>query len=648
MTRRYLLMMLLIVLLAGSVARAQIFGFIGAHQPLISLDGLWKFHAGDNPEWKRPDFDDAQWPLLRSDTAWTKQGYPNYGGFGWYRFQVELPDGRQPVSLFLPPILTGYEVYADGVLIGKAGSTEPTRDPAFSGPEVFPIPTGRAGPQTVQISLRVWNYRSFTIWLGGGPREAGSAIGYDAPLRERLRLELDARALNYVNDYGYALIATLVGLTTLGLFWFCKDDEYLCISVLLLAQAAAAGLFVLSNLNLIAFSLWRLLFDIAGAVSVIAAMLFFSIVLHLRRSVLWWTGCIAAAVSPLTVGLFYFDFVAVPVSLVIQICCLVPAYLWIILQLARCALRANVSARILFVPAVLFYGFGIYDLILRVRWQLGGPGYGGFVENPFVRYPFPLYPGDVINFVFVLSLLLFLVRRFAQTRQEETRLSTEMEAARSVQSMLVSTLFEGTPEFLLDSVYLPANEVGGDFFLASAGEDRSLLVVVGDVSGKGLKAAMTVSTIMGALRNEKERQPDTVLRNLNRVLYGQISGFVTCSAALVSADGSMAIANAGHLSPYRNGQEMALANGLPLGLAAEIEYERNYEKLCPGDRLTFLSDGVVEATNHKRELFGFERAQQMSERPVAEIAAAAQHFGQEDDISVISIVLTGKVATALD
>ncbi len=645
MTRRYLSMLLLLVLLASGVARAQSFEFIGAHQPQISLDGLWKFHTGDNPEWKKPDFDDAQWPLLRSDTAWTKQGYPN-GGFGWYRFRVEMPDGRQPVSLFLPPILTGYEVYAEGVLIGKAGSTEPTRNPAFSGPEVFPIPTGRAGPHTLQIALRVWNYQSFATWLGGGPREAGSAIGYDAPLREHLRLDLDARALNYVNDYGYALIATLVGLTTLGLFWSCSDDEYLCISILLLAQAAAAGLFVLSNLNLIAFSLWRFLFDIAGAVSVIAAMLFFSIVLHLRRSVLWWTGCIAAAASPLTVGLFYFEIVGVPVSYVIQICCLLPAYLWIIVQLARCALQADVSARILFVPAALFYGFGIYDLILRVRWQLGGPGYQGFVENPFVRSPFPLYPGDVINFIFVLSLLVFLVRRFAQTRKEETRLSTEMEAARSIQSILVSTRSEGTPGFLLESVYLPANEVGGDFFLALPGEDRSLLIVVGDVSGKGLKAAMTVSTIVGALRNEKERQPNTVLRNLNRVLYGQISGFVTCSAALVSSDGGMAIANAGHLSPYRNGHEMALANGLPLGIAAEIEYEECYEKLCPGDRLTFLSDGVIEATNDKRELFGFERAQQMSGRPVAEIAAAAQQFGQEDDISVISIVLTGEAATA--
>ena len=151
-------------------------------------------------------------------------GYPN-GGFGWYRFRVELPDGRQPVSLFSPPILTGYEVYAEGVLIGKAGSTEPTRNPAFSGPEVFLIPTGRAGPHTLQIALRVWSYQSFATWLGGGPREAGSAIGYDAPLREYLRLDLDARALNYVNDYGYALIATLVGLTTLGSSGFARTTS---------------------------------------------------------------------------------------------------------------------------------------------------------------------------------------------------------------------------------------------------------------------------------------------------------------------------------------------------------------------------------------------------------------------------------------
>ena len=193
---------------------------------------------------------------------------------------------------------------------------------------------------------------------------------------------------------------------------------------------------------------------------------------------------------------------------------------------------------------------------------------------------------------------------------------------------------------------MPASEVGGDFFQVLPADDGSLLIVVGDVSGKGLKAAMTVSAIVGALRNEKERQPGKVLRNLNRVLLGEVSGFATCAAVLISADGGMTLANAGHPSPYCNGKEVATPNGLPLGIVADCSYEETHYMLAPGDRLTFLSDGVVEAANEDRELYGFERAAALTTRPAAEIADAAQRWGQEDDITVVSVTRTANLNEA--
>lgn len=130
-----------------------------------------------------------------------------------------------------------------------------------------------------------------------------------------------------------------------------------------------------------------------------------------------------------------------------------------------------------------------------------------------------------------------------------------------------------------------------------------------------------------------------MLAHLNRVLHGQVSGFVTCAAALIAADGSMTIANAGHLAPYRNGEEMAVNSGLPLGILAESDYSETSYQLAQGDRLTFVSDGVVEATNDKRELFGFERTQVISNRPAQVIAETAKQFGQEDDTSVLTVGL---------
>jgi len=100
----------------------------------------------------------------------------------------------------------------------------------------------------------------------------------------------------------------------------------------------------------------------------------------------------------------------------------------------------------------------------------------------------------------------------------------------------------------------------------------------------------------------------------------------------------MTIANAGNLAPYLNGKELAVASGLPLGILAEGSYEETRYQLATNDRLTFLSDGVVEATNEKRELFGFERTQQISNQAAAAIADTAKNFGQEDDISVVTVM----------
>jgi len=106
----------------------------------------------------------------------------------------------------------------------------------------------------------------------------------------------------------------------------------------------------------------------------------------------------------------------------------------------------------------------------------------------------------------------------------------------------------------------------------------------------------------------------------------------------------MEIANAGHLSPYRDGREVELPPGLPLGVIPGMTYEQRSFQLDQGDRLIFLSDGVVEATNSQGELFGFERTQQVSNEPARYIAQTAKRFGQNDDITVVSVYLASKDA----
>jgi serine phosphatase RsbU (regulator of sigma subunit) len=160
---------------------------------------------------------------------------------------------------------------------------------------------------------------------------------------------------------------------------------------------------------------------------------------------------------------------------------------------------------------------------------------------------------------------------------------------------------------------------------------------------------MTGALAIGALRTlaAENHGPAALLDRLNRqMLATQESGFITCLCLCISPLGAVTLANAGHLSPYRRGDEIEVDSGLPLGLAAGTEYSETTLQLEPGDTLTLLSDGVVEAMNPQHQLLGFERARALSTQSAHAIAAAAQAFGQEDDITVLTIARLDPRATA--
>jgi len=168
-----------------------------------------------------------------------------------------------------------------------------------------------------------------------------------------------------------------------------------------------------------------------------------------------------------------------------------------------------------------------------------------------------------------------------------------------------------------------------------------------------------VALIVGAIRNETTHTSDplAVLKALNQALCGRGHAHATCLVLRIAADGSAALANAGHLPPYLNGKELPMEGALPLGMVKSADFSMMHFQLSPGDRLLLLSDGVAEAQDEKGQLFGFERISDLlkgdtlrgetpngatAPKPItaAEVAAAAQAFGQEDDISVLSVTRT--------
>jgi hypothetical protein len=258
---------------------------------------------------------------------------------------------------------------------------------------------------------------------------------------------------------------------------------------------------------------------------------------------------------------------------------------------------------------------------------------------------------DFFSLGFIVSsvaLFIMLGKRAWVAWRSRDELRVELDAAREVQQQLVAPAVD-LPGFKIDSVYAPAKQVGGDFFRVLPETDGSILIVVGDVSGKGLPAAMTVSAIIGGLRAMPSRPVPRILGRLNHSLVGQLrGGFVTCCVARIGHDGTVAIANAGHLSPYLSGTEVQVPAGLPLGIAMGVRYDETHFQLQPGQTLAFLSDGVIEARSPSGELFGFERTLALSTSSAEAIAQAAIAFGQDDDITVLTLtrVAAGTVSPA--
>jgi hypothetical protein len=277
------------------------------------------------------------------------------------------------------------------------------------------------------------------------------------------------------------------------------------------------------------------------------------------------------------------------------------------------------------------------------------------IPTTFFPFGIGITGGNIASILMVTVIVALVLRRFlhTQVRQELSRqaVALDLEQAQQLQQRVLVPETLRSPAFSVHAEYRPAQTVGGDFFQTLSKPDGSLLVVLGDVSGKGISAAMLVAVLVGAIRTRAEDSfdPAAMLTMLNLRLLGRSGGHLaTCLAAELQPDGTMRIANAGHLPPYLNGQELDLVGSLPLGAANILEPSLQSITLEPGDRLTFLTDGVVEAMDSAHELFGFDRARAISNQSAAVIVQQAQVFGQNDDITVLSIEFKGAPSEAPD
>jgi predicted ester cyclase len=241
--------------------------------------------------------------------------------------------------------------------------------------------------------------------------------------------------------------------------------------------------------------------------------------------------------------------------------------------------------------------------------------------------------------------------------QERERIEQELRVARQIQRELLPKTIPKLDGWQIATYYGPAREVGGDFYDFLDLKDGRLGLVVGDATGKGMPAALLMSTTRGMLRAVVQalESPGEVLARVNEALVAEIppSTFVTCFYGVLDPkNGHFCYANAGHNLPCRrhDGQAEELrARGMPLGLMPGMSYEEKEAVLETGESILFYSDGLVEAHDSQGEMFGFPQLRRLVAEHDAEEGSLAdflmeklysfvgEGWEQEDDITLVTL-----------
>jgi sigma-B regulation protein RsbU (phosphoserine phosphatase) len=647
---RSLLFLLLVCVCALPLSnlRAQNFDLQTNGVPAISLDGEWRFQTGDNPDWASPAFDDSRWALLKSNEPWTDQGYNHYAGIAWYRFHATVPARITRVSLYLPRIFTCYEIYANGMLVGTYGKMPPNTQIYEGGGDfrLYALPPGINTNGSVEIALRIWQAPAWAAYQEGGPLHGGGLIGASSELARD-----DSFAWRRFWFYLFALetlgfIEFLAGVGALILFTLRrKEPEYLWFSLVLLFQAAAIAFDLFMNTRV-----WIDPISDIGATTLAGAVNLASIALYLallkpRRTWLLTLSviCAFAAILAAPVAALFPQVLNTSLTTLVETLLRLPMSVWIVTIFFTAVRRNSRDARLLVLPVLLSLSITLYGQLQTITYTLGWQNVFWRPNIVLADRPFRIEVSYITDLLFLFAVMAILILRFSRTRGQEERYASEMEGARNVQQFLIPDDLPEIPGLTIESVYRPAREVGGDFFqILPDTADGSTLIVVGDVAGKGLEAGMLATLIVGAVRTAATftTDPALILSTLNNRLCGR--GNATCVALRIEADGAATLVNAGHLPPYLNGIELPMEGALPLGTIRDIEFPVLRFQLSQGDSLMLMSDGIAEAQRPDGELFGFDRISELLERrtTAASLVTAAQDFGQEDDITVLTIART--------
>ena len=610
------------------------------------LSGPWKFHTGDDPSWSKADFDDSTWSSidLAPGVGWTKQGYPDYSGFAWYRLRADVHGATHRLALKMPDQADdAYQVFVNGQMVGEFGKFDPEHVTAYPAlPEGFPLPKS-IGDGTITIAIRMWmdSATPFSSPDAGGLHRPPT-LGYSSLVEKLIQLDYDAMAHYFGSAFVEGLILLMAMLMAISLAYLDPQEQaYPWLALVCLVTLT--GLAIVLSVN---YTTWLSLTQVVVLNEVILTHLrvglwvlfwgywFRLSKIHQLHWAVWSVVAVMMAGTALIRPPLYGETVPLQAS----------TYIYPLLMIGKLALgvllflvayrgfRTQKTEGGMAATAVLLVFVANYQRELRLL----------HIPTTFSFYGFVVQLGLVAMVVSLLIITVMLLRRFIQAQALKEQWKLEIQQAQHVQQVLIPHELPRIPGLEIDGEYRPAREVGGDFFqIIPTGTAGSVLIVVGDVTGKGLQAGMLVALIVGAVRSAAQHSTDPlrILQEVNAQLCERQHSSATCLVLRIDPDGAVTIANAGQLPPYVNGAEFSMEGALPLGIITEADFSAAATHLNPGDAIILMSDGIVEAQDAAGNLFGFDRIAGMLERhaSAAEIAEAAQKFGQEDDILVLQV-----------
>lgn len=631
--RKLPLLILLLFSVACAVGWAAAAEVTEWRSGLTEINESWAMHDGDNMAWGSAGFDDSRWKTVDIEDMGAAQP-----GWHWFRKHVTVGPDYPKVKLLLEGGEGTYELYVNGQRVQGAGILS---EFAVNRPveRVFALESDNGD---FEIALRTYVTPSYKAY--GLPLFLSVTMGRPTVIEyERQALE-SQRLYSVAPSVAINLLLVLAALGALALFASQRTQrDYLFLAIFLFLSGVSNGLWHLMQAGVLPLSLNFLVADpLIYFVSI--SLIEFTHSFARRRVGMGWRVYECLLLMPIlvvpAVWLGYFSqdaYNLIEAGINAPLAFLLPGFL------AYWYRQGNREAGLLILPSLLPTAMGVlYDLGL-VSVYVGWKSLDVLIQ-PIQMSVFPLQISDAGSVLFLAAIGIVMFFRFTRVSREQMRSAAELAAAREIQQRLVPASLPTIEGFRIETAYLPAQEVGGDFYQVLEQKDGKHLIVVGDVSGKGLKAAMTGTLAIGALRAlaADGLGPGELLTRLNRQLAQEPDGgFITCVCLRVSLSGRVVIANAGHPAPYRNGEEIVVDAGLPLGIASDVTYGESEFTLEAGETLTLISDGVLEAKNASRELFGFERTCGISQESAEKMAATAQQFGQEDDITVLTVERTG-------